>query len=256
MNLNIKIPDSWDKLDQRRLKTVFKYLASGSFSVHQCKVLLAFNFGGIKYFGMNDEGAIVKIKDDLIVLSEDDLLAIAHSVDFIEDIPKYPVRLFEIKHRKAVHPLLNDLTFAQWLAVENFYWGFLETENIALLNEILSILYPKSGLFSRFVKAFDAKKLDYTHVNVIKWLSSFKLFISNRYKELFKNINTEDNYSPSSRQLDIMESMNAQIRALTKGDITKKEAVLAMDVHSALTELDALALEARRLNESLKKSKK
>lgn len=33
--------------------------------------------------------------------------------------------------------------------------------------------------------------------------------------------------------------MNAQIRALTDGDVTKEPQVLATDVHRALTELDA-----------------
>ena len=37
--------------------------------------------------------------------------------------------------------------------------------------------------------------------------------------------------------------MDSQIRALTKGDITKEDAVLSMPCHRALTELDALARE-------------
>jgi uncharacterized protein YbjQ (UPF0145 family) len=37
--------------------------------------------------------------------------------------------------------------------------------------------------------------------------------------------------------------MNAQIRALTGGDITKDEAVLSMDTWRALTELDTKAKE-------------
>ena len=37
--------------------------------------------------------------------------------------------------------------------------------------------------------------------------------------------------------------MNAQIRALTKGDITKEKQVLAMDTWRALAELDAQAKE-------------
>ena len=45
----------------------------------------------------------------------------------------------------------------------------------------------------------------------------------------------------ASKQLT--EAMNTQIRALTKGDITKEQQVLQMDVHRALTELDAQARE-------------
>jgi hypothetical protein len=41
--------------------------------------------------------------------------------------------------------------------------------------------------------------------------------------------------------------MNAQIRALTKGDITKENTVLKMDVWRALTELDAQAADREEL---------
>ena len=41
--------------------------------------------------------------------------------------------------------------------------------------------------------------------------------------------------------------MNAQIRALTGGDITKEKAVLAMDTWRALTELDAKARDYEEL---------
>jgi uncharacterized protein YbjQ (UPF0145 family) len=41
----------------------------------------------------------------------------------------------------------------------------------------------------------------------------------------------------------LQEAMNAQIRALTKGDITKEKEILALDTWRALTELDAQARE-------------
>ena len=49
-------------------------------------------------------------------------------------------------------------------------------------------------------------------------------------------------------------SMNAQIRALTGGDITKEETIRKANVWRALTELDAKAREAEELNKKLKKS--
>ena len=41
----------------------------------------------------------------------------------------------------------------------------------------------------------------------------------------------------------LKDAVNAQIRALTKGDVTKEKEVLAIDTWRALTELDALAKE-------------
>ena len=46
--------------------------------------------------------------------------------------------------------------------------------------------------------------------------------------------------------------MNAQIRALTKGDITKEKEVLNMDTWRALFELDAQAKEAQELRNKYK----
>jgi hypothetical protein len=46
----------------------------------------------------------------------------------------------------------------------------------------------------------------------------------------------------------VKDAMNAQIRALTKGDITKEKEVLTMDCWRALTELDAIARETEELN--------
>ena len=51
----------------------------------------------------------------------------------------------------------------------------------------------------------------------------------------------------------LQQQMNNQIRALTKGDITKEAQVLRMDVHRALVELDAQALEYEELKKETNK---
>ena len=50
--------------------------------------------------------------------------------------------------------------------------------------------------------------------------------------------------------------MNAQIRALTKGDVTKEAEILALDTWRALTELNAQAKEYKQLNSQLNATKK
>jgi len=46
--------------------------------------------------------------------------------------------------------------------------------------------------------------------------------------------------------------VNAQIHALTKGDVTKEAEVLALDTHRALTELNAQAREFLELNSRIR----
>ena len=53
----------------------------------------------------------------------------------------------------------------------------------------------------------------------------------------------------------LQEAMDAQIRALTKGDITKETEILAMDTWRALTELNAQAKEYKQINEKINDKK-
>ena len=55
---------------------------------------------------------------------------------------------------------------------------------------------------------------------------------------------SDDPFDPDG----LRRNVDAQIRALTKGDITKEPTVLAMDAFRAITELDALAREYDELN--------
>ena len=58
-------------------------------------------------------------------------------------------------------------------------------------------------------------------------------------------------YAPPIGEV-LRTAMNAQIRALTGGDITKEEAVLSMDTWRALTELDAKAKEVEDIKRQTK----
>ena len=58
-------------------------------------------------------------------------------------------------------------------------------------------------------------------------------------------------YAPPIGEV-LRTAMNAQIRALTCGDITKEEALLSMDTWRALTELDAKAKEVEDIKRQTK----
>ena len=75
-----------------------------------------------------------------------------------------------------------------------------------------------------------------------------KHVLSALYPRLFVAAGGDDDFgddAPMAQQQ--RESMNAQIRALTDGDVTKEPQVLATDVHRALTELDAKIRDADTL---------
>ena len=75
-----------------------------------------------------------------------------------------------------------------------------------------------------------------------------------QFKHFFKPISNAGDadgnmFEQTKSQYEILyEAVNSQIRALTKGDVTKEKEVLAIDTWRALTELDALAKEYDEFN--------
>ena len=87
-------------------------------------------------------------------------------------------------------------------------------------------------------------------INIFYWFASVKAMLALEFKNFFQPMqNDSSNMIESNKtQYEILkEAVNAQIRALTKGDVTKEKEVLAMDTWRALTELDAQAREYEQL---------
>ena len=130
--------------------------------------------------------------------------------------------------------LVNPLTKN---SANGYYQGFLHTQNLDCLNDMAHLLYPK---LSDKVQLNKAELL-----SVFYWFASVKANFTRLFPHFFTPIaqeksnllgNAESNIGEELRQ-----AMNAQIRALTGGDITKEEAILQMDCWRVLTELDAKA---------------
>ena len=90
------------------------------------------------------------------------------------------------------------------------------------------------------------------------WLASLKQYFASQFQNFYKPAsNSNDGNLLGGVQTDLYrqltDSTNAQIRALTAGDITKETAIMKMDTWRALTELDAKAREAEELRKAYKK---
>ena len=82
-------------------------------------------------------------------------------------------------------------------------------------------------------------------ISVMYWWASLKNYFNAEFKYFFNGL--PDGSSSSLTGEQVKAAMNAQIRALTGGDITKEKEVLAMDTWRALTELDAKARDYQEL---------
>jgi hypothetical protein len=93
-------------------------------------------------------------------------------------------------------------------------------------------------------------------VGIFYWFASLKDYLARSFPNFLQPAgrSTDSNLLGGTPNIGrrLQESMNAQIRALTKGDITKESTVLKMDTWRALTELDALAREYDEFNRKYK----
>ena len=95
------------------------------------------------------------------------------------------------------------------------------------------------------------QKLIIYKLDIFYWFASLKELFSRTFPSFLRpagsmtSENLLEQGAPLGRRLQ--EAMNAQIRALTKGDITKEREVLSMDTWRALAELDAQAKEYEEL---------
>ncbi|MCR5314402.1 MAG: hypothetical protein K6E52_00705 [Bacteroidaceae bacterium] len=171
----------------------------------------------------------MRLNKQTFTLSALQITEAIQEMKWLGDFPKYPIRLARIGLHRAVRADLQDISFEEFLTLDNLYQGFLQTQNKRLLREMACILYR-----SRFIKLNK-----YEEIAVFYWFTSMKRYFANLFRSFFKNIQANNGTSVSFEQLQL--NMNTQIRALTGGDITKEKDVLKMDCWRALTELDAKA---------------
>lgn len=162
------------------------------------------------------------------------LTDLAYTMEWIREPPAMPLCLRHVGGAEALPADLSEgITFEAWLACENYWQGYQATLDEAILREMAAILYRKE----------DIVLASHESISVFYWWLSVKRFVSAKFPHFFRPA-SGGQQSP----LEVERSMNAQIRALTKGDITKEEKILSMDAMRALTELDALAREYEELN--------
>ena len=171
------------------------------------------------------------------------MAAAIQSLDWTDTLPTRPVRLERIGKYRALPADFQEVPFETFIICDNLYQGYLSTKDDALLDEMAAKMYDANNL-----KLTDAERL-----SVFYWFTSLKGYLAREFSHLFTPvINTNgsvDMFMPGISQYNLLkDAVNAQIRALTKGDVTKEKEVLAIDTWRALTELDALAKEYDEFN--------
>ncbi len=137
----------------------------------------------------------------------------------------------------AAEPDIEDLTFDNYLSCETLWQVWQTALDDEILVRMAQILYRKP----------DIRMKPYEKVSIFYWWASVKNLLTARYRDFFRPSPVPRGQTSGPDPDTLRRNMDAQIRALTGGDITKEEAVLSMDTWRALTELNAKAREAEEI---------
>ncbi len=242
ISINFFVPQGWHELSDKQLRYVYQLLAN-EFATDEVKTLCLLQWSGTKVIGRQESGAyLLKKGKFLFEVTPLPLAELLPHLDWLGSIPTVPVRLSKINRQHALPADFSEVPFETFIICDNLYQGYLQTQNDELLDQLGATLYGKSMTFK-----------PYERINIFYWFAALKDTFSRKFPDFFQPIDaaTGGNLLGSSAP-SVEDAMNAQIRALTKGDVTKEGEVLALDTHRALTELNAQAREYKVLNAKTK----
>ncbi len=242
ISISFSLPNSWTELTDRQLTLVYSLLATDRSTV-EIKTLCMMKWSGAKVIGRQYNGAYLLRKGKfLFEITPLTIAQLLPYLDFLGSLPTVPVRPVRLKHRPAIAADFSEVPFEKFIIVDNLYQGYLQIHDESLLDEMSTVLYPG-------IKIPLAPE---QRVAVFYWTASLKDYFSRRYPDFFQPVSEVETNMLRAPSMNVEAAMNAQIRALTKGDITKEAEVLSLDTHRALTELDAQAREFRELNSRIR----
>ncbi len=235
ISINFIVPGGWHELSDKQLRYVYQLIAS-EHTADEIKTLFLLKWSGTKVVGKQDNGSYLLQKGKILFeVTPRSLAELLPNLDWLGGMPTTPVRLSKINRKSACEADFSGISFEKFIICDNLYQGYLSTQNDELLDQLGSTLYNA-----------DIKFKPYERISIFYWFAALKSMLSAKYSDFFQPIADDNRLGTSATSVE--DAMNAQIRALTKGDVTKESEVLALDTHRALTELNAQAREYKELN--------
>lgn len=254
---NFKAPSSWAELSEEQLRYVLSVM-----SIHHdhivIKCYLLARFCGLtvhKYTrtgwkcsvkcGESDENGDTKtgkVRERVLYISAAEILSLLKNFDFIDKFTNFrPLQRASDVLLTAVDSMLHDVSFYDYLNIEKNYQLFMLNQEDKFLQKMAHLLYRTEDGSADETAHFEPYEL----LGVFIWFSSVKEYFAANFPHFFKPARE----GGELRRVDILPAMQAQIRALTDGDVTKQQAVYNADCWAALTELDNKAREAEEFKE-------
>lgn len=273
--LDLTIPAGWKDVTPRQFKAICGLLAADIWP-ESLGTLLFLRLAGLRYIGRHDarhgiyehrptgpvpelqlKSASAKRQAELRIISDELLTSALDTIDWIlqpDDTLLNSPDLLRAVHRSAIPPDLRTLRFADWIAIDTSFTVLIEqSHRHGPMPELQLKSSPRQAPAIRVAEKLwpkmPARSLTpWKQTAAILWMTAIKCRLQKQYPHLYAQPDQNDTAEifppgPQSRR----EAIQAQIRALTKGDITIEEKVLAAPMHRAIAELDQLAREFQEL---------
>ena len=241
LRINLEVPKSWEELTQEQLKYYY-FVLTMCRSAAEVKTYCLCRWSGLEVLYPYGTGFMCRHEQREFVLQPLQVAAAIQSLDWTDTLPTSPVRLERIGKYRALPADFQEVPFETFIICDNLYQGYLSAKDDQLLDDLARVLYQSAK-----VRPDAAER-----IGVFYWFASLKEMFARQFKHFFQPLSAQSDgnmFDQSRSQYDIIyHAVNAQIRALTKGDVTKEKEVLAIDTWRALTELDALAKEYEDFN--------
>ena len=237
ISINFIVPQGWHELGDKQLRYVYDLIAK-EYATDEIKTLCLLRWSGTKVIGRQESGTyLLKKSKILFEVTPLTLAELLPHLDWLGSLPTVPVRISKINRQSALPADFSEVPFETFIICDNLYQGYLSTQNDELLDQLGATLYGKDIAFK-----------PYERISIFYWFAALKESLSKKYSDFFQPIAGASDGNLLGSSASVEDAMNAQIRALTKGDITKEAEVIALDTHRALTELNAQAREYKELN--------
>lgn len=235
--LNISLPKGWHEMTDWQLKYTFRSLTEDeTLTDDELTTYCFFRFGGLVPIRKTKDGIEVEQGGKRYRLTATQIAEALPTLDYLKSLPKYPVRLATAGGARAISAEMEEVTFEEYIVMDNYHAGYLHTKDASMIDEIGKTLYRGAGKF----KAWE-------RTNIFYWYASWKIWISERYSYLFRPESGGNMMGSGDIGRQRQESIDNQIRALTGGDVTKEGQIRQIPVHRALTELNAQAREYEQI---------
>ena len=247
---NFKAPSTWAELSEEQLRYVLYILSSNRDKiVAKCHLLV--RFCGLEVHKHTRTGWKCSVlcsvpgempKRKVLYISSAEILSLLKNFDFIDKFTDFlPLQRASDVFLTAVDSMLHDVSFYDYLNIEKNYQLFMLNQEDKFLSKMAHLMYRTADGSADETAHFEPYEL----LGVFMWFSSVKEYFAANFTHFFKPARE----GGELRREDILPAMQAQIRALTDGDVTKQQAVYNTDCWAALTELDNKAREAEVFKE-------